>query len=57
VRSLRLYREAAGLTQTELARRLGVYQPQIARYEMGLHRPRQQRMEKLAQAVGHRRGA
>lgn len=36
----RLIREAAGVTQTQLAQSLGVHRMTIARWESGEHRPR-----------------
>jgi len=52
VRALRLYREANGITQTELARRLGIGQGHVAEYELNRRRPKPQRREEVAAAVG-----
>ncbi|MFF0457490.1 helix-turn-helix domain-containing protein [Nocardia africana] len=47
-------RAAAGLTQTELARRMGTTQPTIARIEGGGRMPTLDMLERLATAVGRR---
>lgn len=47
-------RAAAGLTQTELARRMGTTQPTIARIEGGGRMPTLDMLERLANAVGQR---
>lgn len=44
----------AGLTQAELAERMGTTQSAIARLEAGGTRPSLRTLEKLAVAVGHR---
>jgi transcriptional regulator with XRE-family HTH domain len=49
VRELRL---AAGLSQSELARRVGTRQPNIARLEGGGGMPRLETLERLADALG-----
>ncbi len=51
VRELRL---RAGLTQSELARRMGTTQPAIARLEAGGTSPSIQTLDSVAQAVGAR---
>ncbi|MDR7171032.1 ribosome-binding protein aMBF1 (putative translation factor) [Nocardia kruczakiae] len=45
-------RTAAGLTQTELARRMGTTQPTIARIEGGGRIPTLDMLERLATAIG-----
>jgi ribosome-binding protein aMBF1 (putative translation factor) len=45
-------RLAAGLSQTELAARLGTSQATIARLEAGTYRPRVETLRKLAAALG-----
>ncbi|MEV6361555.1 helix-turn-helix domain-containing protein [Nocardia asteroides] len=45
-------RTAAGLTQAELARRMGTTQPTIARIEGGGRVPTMDMLERLATAVG-----
>ena len=45
-------REAAGLTQSELARRLGQYQSFVARLESGQRRVDVVELIDLAQAIG-----
>lgn len=47
-------RVGAGLTQAELAERMGTTQSVIARLEAGGTRPSMRTLEKLAAAVGHR---
>jgi DNA-binding XRE family transcriptional regulator len=46
------YRADHGLTQTALGRVLGMYQPAIARIEMGEHLPSLQTLFKLSEALG-----
>ena len=48
---VRSARKAAGLSQADLARRIGVSQPAIATWESGVHDPRRVVMEKLADAL------
>jgi predicted transcriptional regulator len=47
-------RTRAGLTQEELARRMGTTQPVVARLESGRTRPSMRTLERLAQATGSR---
>jgi len=49
---LRQARQAAGLSQAELARRAGTSQPAIARYESGAASPSVRTLERLLYAVG-----
>ena len=51
---VRQARVAAGLTQTELARRAGVKQPEIARLEAAGANPRISTLKKVVAATGHR---
>jgi DNA-binding XRE family transcriptional regulator len=46
------YRAQHGLTQTELARRLGMKQPAIARLEAGDHEPSLTTLYRLAEGLG-----
>ncbi|MBI4218723.1 MAG: helix-turn-helix transcriptional regulator, partial [Chloroflexi bacterium] len=48
------YRVKHHLTQTQLAERLGVRQPQIARLEMGEHTPSLEMLRRLARTFGLR---
>ncbi len=52
VRRLADAREQAGLTQTEVARRMGTTQSAIARFEGGDSDPRLSTVERYAQVVG-----
>ena len=45
-------RESAGLTQAELARRLGVPQPQVARWESGRRHAKIDSLQRIADALG-----
>ncbi len=45
-------RRAAGITQEELAQRLGVTQPAVARLESGKHPPRLDTLQAVARATG-----
>ena len=45
-------RQAAGLTQAELARRVGVQTPQVSRWERGVARPSAHHARRLARALG-----
>jgi ribosome-binding protein aMBF1 (putative translation factor) len=47
-------RNRAGLTQAELARRMGTTQPVVARMEAGRIRPSLRTLQRLAQATGSR---
>ncbi len=47
-------RNRAGLTQEELARKMGTTQPVVARLEGGRSRPSMQTLERLADATGSR---
>jgi ribosome-binding protein aMBF1 (putative translation factor) len=47
-------RGRAGLTQEELARRMGTTQPVVARLESGRTRPSMRTLERLAKATGSR---
>jgi transcriptional regulator with XRE-family HTH domain len=47
-------RSRAGLTQEELARKMGTTQPVVARLESGRARPSMRTLERLAQATGSR---
>ena len=47
-------RNRAGLTQEELARRMGTTQPVVARLESGGTRPSMRTLERLAKATGSR---
>lgn len=51
---LRYLREAAGLTQRELAERLDAQQPAIARLENGHVKPDVATLERIAAALGYR---
>lgn len=50
---VRALRQAAGLTQTQLAERTGGSQPGIAQLEAGRRVPTLATLEKLAVALGH----
>jgi DNA-binding XRE family transcriptional regulator len=45
-------REKAGLTQTEVAERLGVSQPAYKYWETGERNPKQETLERIAKAIG-----
>ena len=47
-------RNRAGLTQTELARKMGTTQPVVARMEGGRIQPSLRTLQRLAQATGSR---
>ena len=47
-------RNRAGLTQAELARKMGTTQPVVARMEGGRIRPSLRTLQRLAQATGSR---
>ncbi len=46
------YRAEHGVTQTELARRLGMKQPAVARLETGEHNPSLDTLARLSAALG-----
>jgi DNA-binding XRE family transcriptional regulator len=48
------YRVKHHLTQTRLAEKLGVRQPQVARLELGEHTPSLEMLQRLAQTLGLR---
>lgn len=48
------YRLKHHLTQTQLAEKLGVRQPQVARLEMGEHTPSLEMLQRLASRLGLR---
>ena len=48
------YRVEHHLTQTRLAEKLGVRQPQVARLEMGEHTPSLEMLQRLARTLGLR---
>jgi DNA-binding XRE family transcriptional regulator len=48
------YRVKHHLTQTKLAEKLGVRQPQVARLEMGEHTPSLEMLQRLARVLGLR---
>lgn len=50
---IRKLREKAGLTQTELAQRMGSTQPAIARLEAGGGNPNLETLNKIATAIGY----
>lgn len=50
--SIRQIRESAGITQAELARRLGITQPAVARWESGRRQPRVESLQRIADALG-----
>jgi DNA-binding XRE family transcriptional regulator len=54
VRALAAARERAGLTQAEVARRMGTTQPAVARLERGEADPRLSTVERYAEVVGWR---
>lgn len=47
-------RNRAGLTQKQLARKMGTTQPVVARLESGRGRPSMRTLERLAEATGSR---
>lgn len=53
-RKLKALREKSGLSQTELAERVGTKQPAIARLESGRVIPKLDLLEKIARALGLR---
>jgi len=53
-KAVTLARNRAGLTQEELARRMGTTQPAVARMESGRTLPSMRTLERLATATGSR---
>lgn len=49
---IREYREARGMSQAELAKRLGVNQTMISAYEQGVKAPRLHRLDALTALFG-----
>ena len=49
---IRKIREDKGLTQSELAKRIGVKSPTISRYESGENHPSPEMLSKIAVALG-----
>lgn len=49
---IRKYREAAGLTQAQLAERIGVTLGAVSQWELGLCNPKSEHLPKLAAALG-----
>lgn len=54
VEMIRAIRGRAGVTQREAARRMGVRQATISRWESGVHRLTQEQAAKLVQVILHR---
>ncbi len=54
VKALAKARERAGLTQAEVARRMGTTQPAVARLERGEADPRLSTIERYAEVIGWR---
>lgn len=50
--TIRQHREAVGLTQAELARRVGVQSTQVSRWERGTATPSARHVRRLARALG-----
>ncbi len=48
------YRAKHGMTQTQLAQKLGARQPHVARLEMGEHTPSLEMLQRLSRALGLR---
>lgn len=49
---IRALREAAGLSQSELARQMGVAQPSVLLWEQGRNYPTADKLPRLAQVLG-----
>lgn len=49
---LKAARQAAGMTQAQLAEAVGCKQKDISRYESGLHEPGALTLKKMAQVLG-----
>jgi ribosome-binding protein aMBF1 (putative translation factor) len=47
-----LHRTRTGITQEELAKRMGTSVPAISRLESGFHMPSMRTLQKLAEAIG-----
>ncbi len=54
VRALIAARRKAGLTQDEMAKKMGTQQASIARIESGRHMPSLRTIERYAAATGHK---
>ena len=52
MKNLKEARKTAGLTQTELAEKIGCTQKDVSRWENGKHNPSLEIAEKLARALG-----
>lgn len=50
--NIRVFRETAGLNQTELASLIGISSKTIARYETGLREPRSSDLLRIAKVLG-----
>jgi transcriptional regulator with XRE-family HTH domain len=50
--NIRKYREAAGLTQNQIAGKIGVYNNALSQWELDKSRPSIETLEKLAGALG-----
>lgn len=50
--AIRQVRESVGVTQAELARRLGVTQPAVNRWESGRRRASVATLQRIAEALG-----
>lgn len=49
---IRAFREAAGMTQAQLAEKVGMSEPAIRLYELGKRHPRQEAVSLIAEALG-----
>jgi DNA-binding XRE family transcriptional regulator len=49
---IRTHRVEAGLTQIELAQRLGIGGPRVCQWELGLHSPRLEVVVKMCEVLG-----
>lgn len=50
--NIRKFRKAAGLTQGELAEKMGTKQPTVAMWETGAAKPRSDKLPALARILG-----
>ncbi len=50
--AIRVFRKRAGLTQEQLAERMGVRQPHVSRWEQGRVEPTRNNLERVADALG-----